>query len=272
MVQTVRLVRTTRSKDTTEASSLAIDRASSEPYYLQLGRLLTDHIDKGQYVAGDRLPSEVELCRTYDLSRSTVRESLRLLETNGKIRLVQRRGAFVCRDEHPGWMVQFAGGFSESEAAHENRDICTKVLGVLFDPLPDEACEALGLAPRSEGIMLERLRWVDGQLALFARNYLLPELRTVIGDASQLDGRASLNRLIRKAGWAEGGARRSLSAAAATPTLAAHLKVEVGSPLLLVRSVTWDAREKAYDYYTSWLNSDVIDVSIQVQVATGGRG
>ena len=244
-----------------------IDRASSEPYYLQLGRLLTQRIDTGQYSEGERLPSELDLCRRYELSRSTVRETLRHLENIGRIKLVQRRGAFVCRDEHPGWMLQFAGGFSESEAAHANREIDTKVLNVLSQELSDEVCEALRLPMKSAGLMLERLRWVDGRLALYARNYLLSEIAPLIGDGSKLNGRESLNRTLRRAGWTEGGARRSLTATAATQKLATHLKVAPGFPLLLVRSLSWNAEGRAYDYYTSWLNSEVVDISIEVQVA-----
>lgn len=249
---------------------IAIDRASAEPYYLQLGRYLAQQIATGQYGSGDRLPSESELCRQFDLSRSTVRETLRHLENDGKIRLVSRRGAFVCGDRHPGWMLQFAGGFSDSEAAHENRSLRTKVIRVRRMKLPEEACAALRIPKDSRGVVLERLRWVEGRLALFARNYLLAELGEVVGDASQLNGTGSLNRCLRAAGWVERGSRRSLTATAATATLADHLDVEEGAPLMLVQSVMWDAKGQPFDYYTSWLNSDVVDISIQVQTATQG--
>lgn len=251
-------------------SPMNIDRSSAEPYYLQLGRFLTQEISTGRYATGDKLPSESDLCRQFDLSRSTVRETLRHLENDGKIRLISRRGAFVCGDQHPGWMLQFAGGFSDSEAAHENRTLRTKVLSVRKARFPDEACDALRIAKGSKGVLLERLRWIDGRLALFARNYLLAELAEIVGDAQQLNGAASLNRCLRAAGWVESGSRRSLSATAATALLVDHLGVEEGTPLMLVQSVMWDARGQPFDYYTSWLNSDVVDISIQVQAAPAG--
>lgn len=244
-----------------------IDRASSEPFYLQLGRLLSEQIVSGHYPPGERLPSESELCRQFDLSRSTVRETLRALQNDGKIRLVQRRGAFVCADEHPGWMLQFPEGFSENETTHNNRTVETKVLGVKRGKLPAEACTALNLPQGTSGVMVERVRRVDGQLALYAWNYLVSDLADVIGDGSHLNGAESLNRVLRAAGWMEGGAHRSLSAVAATSALAKHLQVPVGHPLLLIRSIAWDSDRNAFDYYTSWLRSEIVNVSIEVHAA-----
>lgn len=46
------------------------------PLYQQLYDLLLDQIRSGVYPSGSKIPSEEELCKTYDLSRVTVRNAL----------------------------------------------------------------------------------------------------------------------------------------------------------------------------------------------------
>ena len=49
----------------------------------------------GQYPPASRLPTEQELCDVLDVSRSTIREALRVLETEGLIEVRRGSGAYV---------------------------------------------------------------------------------------------------------------------------------------------------------------------------------
>lgn len=242
-----------------------IDRTSAEPFYLQLSRWLDGQISGGRFAVGDALPSESELCRQFSLSRSTVREALRMLEDRGRVRIVQRRGAFVCGPQPVSWMLQFTEGFSETESDFAKRRVETKVLRVASEILPVDACEALRLPDGSAGVVVERLRRLDGNLALYGVNYLIPGLAAVIGDGSILQGSASLNRVLRLSGWHVHGARRSIAAVAAGRTIAKHLEIRPGDPLLLIRSVSWNADQTCFDYYSSWLRSEEVPVEIEVK-------
>ncbi len=55
-------------------------------------------IHDGQYAPGDKLPSENELTRMLGVSRSSIREAVRLLEVSGGVTVRQGKGIFV---SHP---------------------------------------------------------------------------------------------------------------------------------------------------------------------------
>jgi GntR family transcriptional regulator len=72
-----------------------LDRDSFVPLYFQLQELLKEKIELGQWQAREMIPSEPELCETYDVSRTVVRQALAILEQDGQIKRVRGRGTFV---------------------------------------------------------------------------------------------------------------------------------------------------------------------------------
>lgn len=69
-------------------------------------------MESGQYLPGDKLPTERELCELLGVGRGTVREAFRLLQARGYVELKPGRGAFAAdpsaKDELRAieWLVQ----------------------------------------------------------------------------------------------------------------------------------------------------------------------
>ena len=245
----------------------AIDRNSAVPFYLQLSRLVEEQIESGVFAVGDKLPGESELCRSFDLARSTVRETLRTLQDRGRIKVVPRRGAFVIDPDRSGWLLQVSAGFLEGEGYHLNRDVESEVVDAGLSVFSQEAADALSLRTNEVGFVLKRRRKLDGQVALYSENYLLPDLAPIITDSIIMSGRGSLNRVLRDAGFAVFGARRSVESVAADDRLSKLLDVPVGRPLLLVTSVSWGKDQRVFDYYSSWVRTDVVKVTIEAKAS-----
>ena len=72
-----------------------IDRRSPLPFYHQLKQILLADLRERDLAPGARLPGDHELCGTYDVSRTVVRQALAELETEGVIERVKGRGTFV---------------------------------------------------------------------------------------------------------------------------------------------------------------------------------
>jgi GntR family transcriptional regulator len=69
--------------------------AADEPRYQQVANELIHDIGVGVYKVGGLLPTELELCDSYGISRSTVREALRKLRDAGLISRQRRVGTKV---------------------------------------------------------------------------------------------------------------------------------------------------------------------------------
>lgn len=81
----------------TELLSLA--DTTRYPLYAQLADLLEKKIVSGEYSDGIRLPSEQALCELYGVSRTIVREALKLLRERGLIETRTGSGAYVTKPE-----------------------------------------------------------------------------------------------------------------------------------------------------------------------------
>ena len=75
--------------------STPIDRGSFEPPYAQLARAIRERIARGDYRAGDRLPSEAELCAAFRVSPMTVRRAIGELVREDVVVTEHGRGTFV---------------------------------------------------------------------------------------------------------------------------------------------------------------------------------
>lgn len=82
-------------------SGQAVLEGGSGPYYKRLAGILMEEIRDGHWSVGATLPTEKELCDTYGVSRHTIREALRQLETRGLIARRQGSGSTVVATTPP---------------------------------------------------------------------------------------------------------------------------------------------------------------------------
>lgn len=239
----------------------AIDRRSPIPFYFQLAELLTREIETGRWDVGDRLPSEPAICKQFGVSRTTVRQALAALESEGLIRRERGRGTFVGKRES-GWLLQSAHGFHE-EAERAGHAVQSRVLRRRVEPLPGWASDALRLRPGSDGVTVERLRWIDHDLVMYVISHFPAGVAEALLDADLETG--SLYRVLEeRLGLVVAGGRRVVEAASAEGELAELLEVEQGSPLLHVEAVSWDHRLQPFESYRAWHRADRTKIDVHV--------
>jgi len=72
-----------------------VDRESQQKLYVQMFSIIKDKIEQREWPAGSQIPTEDELCTTYDVSKATVRMAIAELVRSGYLRKQQGKGTFV---------------------------------------------------------------------------------------------------------------------------------------------------------------------------------
>lgn len=252
----------------TSLPDVAIDRASPVPFYFQLAELFEQEIASGRWPAGTRMPSEPELCSHYGLSRTTVRQALARLEQRRLIERLKGQGTFVQRTETGLWRLQSSAGFFQEEVDRSGRTVTSRILRAERGTLPGWASDALDLSPGAQGATLERLRYIDGEVAMYVINHLpyrLADAALTVDDPNE----SLYRRLAERAGVEPHGGRRTLEAVAAEERLADMLELVAGAPVALIQSVAWDADMRPFDCYRAWLRTDRTRIDIEVAGPAG---
>ena len=82
---------------------------SPVPLYHQLAEIITDQIKSGKYLAGETIPSEIELKNRYKIGRPTVRQALDLLVKNNLVLKKRGAGTFVKKKRREVDLFSLAG-------------------------------------------------------------------------------------------------------------------------------------------------------------------
>ncbi|TML70619.1 MAG: GntR family transcriptional regulator [Actinobacteria bacterium] len=242
-----------------------IDRDSPVPFYFQLSELLEHEILSGRWKAGLRLPSELDLCEHFGVSRTTVRQALARLEQEGLISRRKGHGTFVQESRPRSWLLQSSAGFFQEEETRTGRRVSSQVRRAERCVLPAWASDALGFEPESRGVTIDRVRSVDGLVAMYNVNYLPERFADTV---LSVKGDESLYERLREEHSVEpAGGRRVLESVPAGDLLANLLGVQPQSPLVFIESVTWDRTMEPFDCYQTWLRTDRMKIDIEVMAA-----
>jgi GntR family transcriptional regulator len=135
---------------------------------------LRQAIAQGTFRPGTQLPTEAELCQMLGVSRTVVREALRVLEEDG---LVARRhgvGTFV-RDHPILKNLNFNFGITEMIGS-AGLIAGTSYFAIQSEPADQEKAEQLRVAPGTALLTVERVRTADGRPVVYSLDTLTESL------------------------------------------------------------------------------------------------
>lgn len=244
-----------------------VQRRSSEPYYAQLKQLIRDDIAARGLEPGDRLAGEHELCSVYEVSRTVVRQALLELEHEGTIDREKGRGTFVGDPRTSrGLGGALVGTFEDIQAnAGEQR---SHVVSRSIVPANERVAADLDLPPRSKVVEIERLRSVEGEPWAYTRTQLPLDVGAPLLDI-ELEDVSLFGILERRFGIRFERATRSIEALQASERVAHVLGVVEGSPVLVMRSVSFDGHDRPIERFVGFHRGDRSRLTVDIAHTPG---
>jgi len=204
--------------------------------FRELGILL----DKRVWTPGSRLPGERALAGQLGVSRSSLRQALAMLESEGRVHSSAQRGWYVTTSvvsEPPSVLKSFTDNARERGLVPTGRVLHRRVR-----PAAYEESRRLRIAPAAEVLEIARVRGLDTVPVCFETTVLV-RARAAGLESVDLTDRSLFATLEEVAGVRVLRSAYSAHADAADAEAARLLGVPVGSPVLVGEEITSDQED-----------------------------
>ncbi|SFS14534.1 transcriptional regulator, GntR family [Granulicella pectinivorans] len=231
--------------------------APRENLTVRVANAIREQVRNGTLKRGAQLRGEIEFAKELGVSRQTLREATRLLTLEGLLAIRHGVGTFVAEApvalSSPLNSMQSMSGLIRASGGEPS----VGELKVRRIAASEEIAAALDIAQGDAVAEVLRVRLIDGKPLAVAYDYLalrndadwmLPLLRT-------FDGASIYEFIGSKLNVPLACSEASLTAVAANKRHAELLCVKPGSPLLLVREIHLDSKQKPGLYSTVFHNS-----------------
>lgn len=233
---------------------MSVNRDSPIPYYVQVIDVLRDRIEQGVWRTGDRLPGELELCQTFDVSRPVIRQALQGLMDQGLVIRHKGKGTFVAKPKIREGLFQKLTGFYQDMTGQGYVPVSV-VLKQQVVPASPKVAAQLEIESETPVIEIERVRYVQDEPIVLVVTYLPCSLCPQLVDAD-LSKQSLYAFLEEQCELIIVRGRRTLEALPAGEYEARLLKVPQGSPLVVLDSVSYLGDGSPVEYYHAFHRGD----------------
>lgn len=231
---------------------MTIDRDKKTPLYGQLELDLQDKILVGKWGPGVLLPTEMQLCELYNVSRITVRKALDKLEQKGLITKIKGRGTIVNKIEPS---LSSKGVYGYAKMAEDQG--CKAGAKIIKTDLVQDNEELLSLFDFEEGEErqcwhIARLRYLNDKPSVLMNHYVKKSLgdKMMAYDLEQYSF-FYLYELLTGKTLLDGD--NLLAPIHASQEMAKYLEIKYGSIVVWVRSISYfvdhTTAEVNYSFY-----------------------
>ncbi|NLZ52522.1 MAG: GntR family transcriptional regulator, partial [Thermoanaerobacteraceae bacterium] len=208
---------------------------SYKPLYKQLKEKILQDISDQIYRPGDKIPSQNELAKLYEVSRVTVKQALNELIYSGILSTQKGKGTFVKDLPFNKYTNNRLEGFTES-IEKIGYKAYTKVVDVTAIEANKYLATKLQVEIGHPIILLKRIRMINGVPMSLDISYLNKSMISNIEFTKEFLENKSLYRLLReKANIKFSYAEEKINAVLSDVETSELLKISKGEPILFIK-------------------------------------
>lgn len=238
------------------------------PLYAQLKEAIIAEIKQGGLSPGHQLPSQRELCHTYNMSHMTVRRALDELKNEGVIHAIAGKGFFVSETRHPAEIGSLTG-FAE-HMQRLNLTPRTQVLRAEIIPASSYLAQHLQIEVGAEVAYLHRMRYVNESPFSLTTSYMAHQRCPGILN-HDLEHNSLFATLAEVYGLHPASSTSHIEAHLATAEVASALAVTLPAALLVKEQITYAPNGQIIELSRSLLRGDKYHLRVDEGDSTGSR-
>ena len=225
------------------------------PLYFQLQQILRKKILSGKIALDEALPTESELCKTYGVSRTTVRQAFTALLNEKLITRIPGKGTFITkRDTHEN-VVHFFNTTESliSTAYFASFDKTFHYRGVVSPSI--KLVDIFGLEQDQKIFCLRGTRYQNGEpICYFITNFSSEHARYFKG--KRLNTEVLLSVVEKELGMNIKKARHTIRAVKADKQIAKYLAIKESSPVLELEQIYYMDNNVAVEVGINYFHAD----------------
>lgn len=236
-----------------------MNKNSMIPLYQQLAEEIKEQIVSGKLMPGERMLTESEFSKKYELSRITVRKAIEYLVDEGYVVRKQGIGTFVADKKLRRVLNNQINSFTE--ISEQSGGIASAdLVSVEWITADGNVIKRLGVEEGSRVLKIVRVRNHDGEPVMIEENYY-PETMSFL---LQENLTGSTYRVFRDRGIIPSHATKTFDICYATKNEAKLLHVKEHQALLLQKDVVYDQNQEPVHYTKMLINSERYQTTVSM--------
>lgn len=243
---------------------VVINKNIKVPLHYQIYLDILRKIQDGILIPGEKLPSEPELERIYDVSRVTIRSAIEMLSQEGLVKKNRgKQGTVVCEAKHSYDIKKLTSFTDDVHQYGENAR--SKLLSFKLMEPGHKISSLLHLEQGQQVYFIERIRYRQGDMVGLHRSYIKRENNLTLKE-EDFTPDASLYAMLKKGGIQPTTATEILEVKIPDKQVADILQLEPKVAVFYKERVTYSEGRRPFEFVEMYYIAEYYQYKIELKL------